>query len=131
MSALVELSWVDVEVDVEVDTEVDFAVDFGPESSGMMRLARTLPSSTPHWSKLFTRQIEPCTNTLCSYSAIMRPSMRGDSFSQSRVLVGRLPGKVRWGTSHAGFPSARTSAGVLPNARASPWAKMFAMRMSW
>ena len=37
-----------------------------PESSGMMRWARTLPSSTPHWSKESMSQIAPCTKTLCS-----------------------------------------------------------------
>ena len=61
----------------------------------------------------------------------MRPSMRGESRSMSIVFVGRLPGKVRCGTSHSGVPSARTSSGVLPNASASPWARMFAIRMSW
>ena len=35
-------------------------------SSGMIRCASALPSSTPHWSKELMLQIVPCTNTLCS-----------------------------------------------------------------
>src|SRR5262245_37572722 len=35
-------------------------------SSGRMRPARVLPSSTPHWSKGLMSQITLCTNTLCS-----------------------------------------------------------------
>lgn len=35
-------------------------------SSGRMRPAITLPSSTPHWSKLLTPQITPSTKVLCS-----------------------------------------------------------------
>ena len=34
--------------------------------SGSRRVARTLPSSTPHWSKLSMVQMQPCTATLCS-----------------------------------------------------------------
>src|SRR5262249_26782105 len=35
-------------------------------SCGMMRWARTLPSSTPHWSKESICQIVPWVKTLCS-----------------------------------------------------------------
>src|SRR5713226_7768900 len=35
-------------------------------SSGMMRLASTFPSSTPHWSNESIFQMVPCTKTLCS-----------------------------------------------------------------
>src|SRR5262245_47448969 len=35
-------------------------------SSGMMRWASTLPSSTPHWSNESTSQMTPWVNTLCS-----------------------------------------------------------------
>src|SRR5258705_4514005 len=38
-------------------------------SSGMMRWARTLPSSTPHSSNESISQIVPCVNTQCSYNA--------------------------------------------------------------
>ena len=55
-------------------------------SSGMMRLASALPSSTPHWSKESMLQIAPCVKTLCSYSAISFPSVSGVSrSSQNRV----------------------------------------------
>ena len=48
-------------------------------SAGSTRLARTLPSSTPHWSKESMFQTAPWTNTLCSYSAISWPSTDGVS----------------------------------------------------
>ena len=35
-------------------------------SSGMMRCASTLPSSTPHWSNESMCQMSPCVKTLCS-----------------------------------------------------------------
>src|SRR5205807_4857207 len=54
MRALVLLSWLS-------------SGSSGASSSGTMRLASILPSSTPHWSKLFTFQIVPWVNTLCSY----------------------------------------------------------------
>ncbi len=53
MRALVELSW---------PRDGSAAAS----SSGMMLVARTFPSSTPHWSKLSMSQRVPCTNTLCS-----------------------------------------------------------------
>ena len=37
-----------------------------PVNSGVMRLASSLPSSTPHWSKLSMPHTAPCTNTMCS-----------------------------------------------------------------
>ena len=37
-----------------------------PRSSGMIATARTLPSSTPHWSKESMPQIAPWVKTLCS-----------------------------------------------------------------
>src|SRR5712692_2585723 len=49
----------------------------------------------------------------------------------SMVFVGRLPSKVRCGTWKAGTPSAITSSAVFPNARASVWAKKFAINRSW
>ena len=51
-------------------------------SSGMMRCASALPSSTPHWSKEFTFQIVPCVKTMCSY--------KRDEFAEHcrRELVG-------------------------------------------
>src|SRR5213078_3753385 len=48
-------------------------------SSGMIRWASTLPSSTPHWSNESTSQIAPWVNTLCSYSATSFPSVSGES----------------------------------------------------
>ena len=42
-----------------------WAVEAG-SSSGMMRWARTLPSSTPHWSKELMFQMTPWVKTLCS-----------------------------------------------------------------
>ena len=38
-------------------------------------------------------------------------------------MVGRFPSNTRWGTSHSGVPSARTSSAVFPNASASACAK--------
>jgi len=52
------------------------------------------------------------------------------SFSSSSVFDGRLPSKVRCGTSQSGEPSAFTSSGVLPKASASPCAKTFASSRS-
>src|SRR5471032_1558248 len=105
-----------------------------PASSAWIFLARTLPSSTPHWSKLLTSQITPCTKVLCSYSAISAPSVDGVSWSIKMVLDGRLPGKVLCGTSSSisaslsfcAVRSARTSAAVLPVMKASDCAKQFA-----
>ena len=37
-----------------------------PSSSGMMRWASTLPSSTPHWSNELIFQMVPCVKTACS-----------------------------------------------------------------
>ena len=51
---------------------------------------------------------------------------RGSSRSARIVFDGRLPSKVRCGTSSSASPSARTSSGVLPKASASDWAKTFA-----
>src|SRR5438034_967658 len=53
MSAFVELSWAS-----------SGAVSLS--SSGMIRFARTFPSSTPHWSKESIPQIVPWVKTLCS-----------------------------------------------------------------
>ena len=88
-------------------------------SSGMIRLARTLPSSTPHWSNELIFQMVPWTKTLCSYSAMSLPSFSGVSRSARIELVGRLPSKVRCRTRNVGTPSAATSSAVLPNACAS------------
>ena len=38
----------------------------GSSSSGTIRCASTLPSSTPHWSKELMPQTVPCVKTLCS-----------------------------------------------------------------
>ena len=51
ISALVELSWSAVAA---------------PDSSGVIWLASSLPSSTPHWSKLSMPHTTPWTNTMCS-----------------------------------------------------------------
>src|SRR5437763_503511 len=59
----------------------------------------------------------PWVNTLCSYRATSAPSARGVSRSARMVLVGRLPSKVRCGTSASGVPSALTSSGVLQQAQ--------------
>src|SRR5437773_2805250 len=50
---LVELSWASLG-------------SFLPSSSGMMRCASTLPSSTPHWSNESMFQIVPWVKTECS-----------------------------------------------------------------
>ena len=44
---------------------------------------------------------------------------------------GRLPAKVRCGTSQLGVPSAATSSAVFPKASASACAKTFATSRSW
>ena len=46
-------------------------------SSGSRRCPSTLPSSTPHWSKLLMPHTAPLVKTRCSYSAISAPSERG------------------------------------------------------
>ncbi len=96
-----------------------------------MALARTFPSSTPHWSKLLIPQIAPWTSTLCSYRAISCPSTDGDSRGHRIVVEGMLPGKVRWGTNRSSTPSARTSSAVRPKASASPCASRLAINWSW
>src|ERR1700691_2526603 len=64
-----------------------------------VRWARTLPSSTPHWSNESIFQMTPWVNTLCSYNATSAPSVNGVSRSASTVLVGRLPSQTRCETS--------------------------------
>ena len=68
--------------------------------------SNTLPSSTPHWSKLLMPQRKPCTATRCSYSASSCPHVRGVSAGNSSDSDGRLPGnscQVRCGgTGEAG-----------------------------
>src|SRR5215813_3571916 len=91
----------------------------GFSSSGMMRCARTLPSSTPHWSNESMFQITPWVNTECSYSAMSLPSVSGVSLSTRIVFDGRLPSKTRCGISQSAVPSAFTCSAVLPNASAS------------
>ena len=61
-----------------------------------MSFASTLPSSTPHWSKLLMPHSAPLVNTRCSYSARKAPSASGVSFSNTKKVLGRLPGKWRW-----------------------------------
>src|SRR6266851_2384902 len=68
----------------------------------MMRRASTLPSSTPHWSNESMCQTAPWVKTLCSYRATSLPRAAGVSRSSSIVFEGRLPSKVRWGTSQSG-----------------------------
>ena len=59
-----------------------------------MSLASTLPSSTPHWSKLLMPQSAPLVNTRCSYSAISAPSAaRRQLLAAAKKVLGRLPGK--------------------------------------
>ena len=64
-----------------------------------MSLASTLPSSTPHWSKLLMPQSAPLANTRCSYSAISAPRLAGVSSFEQQEVLGRLPGKVRCGAA--------------------------------
>ncbi len=52
---------------------------------------------------------------------------QGVSCSAMMVVVGRFPSKVRYGTRASGTPSLRSSSADLPKARASVWAKKFAM----
>ena len=59
-----------------------------PASSASIFLASTLPSSTPHWSKLLMPQSTPWTKILCSYSAISAPRRGGVRYS-SRMRVAR------------------------------------------
>src|SRR5215813_10982035 len=68
-------------------------------SSGMMRWAKTLPSSTPHWSNESMSQIVPWVKTLCSYRATSFPSAAGVKRSSRIVLDGRLPSNTRCGAS--------------------------------
>ena len=57
-------------------------------SSGTIRFASTLPSSTPHWSKELMFQIVPWVKTLCSYSATSVPSTSGVRRSARMVVLG-------------------------------------------
>ena len=66
-------------------------------------LASTLPSSTPHWSKLLMPHSAPLTNTRCSCRAISAPSDVGVSASSNRKVLGRLPGNG--GAAHRSRPS--------------------------
>ena len=83
---------------------VQFGRAGSPVSSGVIRLASSLPSSTPHWSKLLIPQTTPCTKTMCSYRAISWPSTAGVSVSARIVVLGRLPGKLRYGSAAFGPP---------------------------
>ena len=77
--------------------------------SSKMVLADCFPSSTPHWSKLKIFQIMPCTNILCSYSAISEPKDSGVSFSIKSVFVGLFPAKILKGAKNSVF------SGEIPN----------------
>jgi hypothetical protein len=68
-------------------------------------------------------QTTPCTNVMCSYSAISWPSTDGVSDGARIDVVGRFPEKTRAGTMSSEVPSARTSSAVLPNASALVCAK--------
>merc|ERR550537_1530574 len=85
--------------------------------------ARTLPSSTPHWSKELMPQIAPCTAVRCSKRARICPVVRASSLEKSSEDDGRLPGKTLCGRRAAGTSSATSSSSVLPMARASGCAK--------
>ena len=89
--------------------------------------ANCLPNSTPHWSKLFTPHIAPCTNVACSYVAMSAPTARGVRREKSSVVLGRLPGVARCARNAASPP---TSASVTPKASACDWAIMFATSTS-
>ena len=94
-----------------------------PVSSGVIRLASALPSSTPHWSKLLTPHTPPWTNTMCSYRAISWPSTVGVSVRRGSSCSGGCRGTcaVRLGLGVASR---------LPNASASPWANRLAISRS-
>ena len=77
--------------------------------------ASFLPSSTPHWSNGLMSQITLCTNTLCSYQAISRPSVRGSRRGNRIRLLGRLPACTLCGTSRA-TPARRTARGCRSRA---------------
>jgi hypothetical protein len=87
---------------------------------GAMSLASTLPSSTPHWSKLLMPQTEPLTNTRCSCSAISAPRLAGVRASSSKKVLGRLPVKWRW-----------PPASALPCISACACASALASSRSW
>jgi len=82
-------------------------------------LARTLPSSTPHWSKELMFHTQPCTAVLCSYRAKSEPNAFASQTGRSSDNDGLSPGKVLCGMSFSGTPSARSCSSVLPSARAS------------
>ena len=97
-----------------------------PSIAGAISSASFLPNSTPHWSNELMPQITPCTNVMCSYSAISWPSTAGVSAGAKIDVVGLLPAKVRAATSGPVVPSASTSSAVLPNASALVCARKFA-----
>jgi MFS family permease len=101
-----------------------------PCSRATRAVASVLPSSTPHWSKELTPHSTPCVSTLCSYAATSCPSVRGVSADTRSVLLGRLPGNVRCGTSPASTPAASTSSAVRPKASACVCARQLASSTS-
>ena len=112
-------------------------------SSGRMRLARALPSSTPHWSKLLMPQMAVSSpQALCFVGGLTRGQGLGRPRG-SRILhhrsgrrAGRF-GKVRWGarvpmaasSRPLAASSARTSASLRPIIRASAWASRLARQL--
>ena len=69
-----------------------------PVSSGVMRLASSLPSSTPHWSKLSMPHTTPWTNTMCSYEgdelAEHRRRQLGRDDRRRRAVAGERPPRL-------------------------------------
>ena len=61
------------------------------------RLARTLPSCTPSWSKELIFQINPCKTIFASYKASNPPIVYGFSLSASSIELGLFPAKKRFG----------------------------------
>ena len=53
----------------------------------------TLPSSTPHWSKLLMPQMEPLTKTRCSCRAMSAPGSRCEGIQQQK-RAGPVSGEV-------------------------------------
>mmetsp|Transcript_31668 Transcript_31668/g.51111 ORF Transcript_31668/g.51111 Transcript_31668/m.51111 type:complete len:200 (-) Transcript_31668:1211-1810(-) len=94
-------------------------------------VASTLPSSTPHWSKLLIPHTKPSTTVRCSYIANNWPSTYAFNCGKRRLEEGRLPVNTLWGISLAGTFSAFSSSSVLPIARASGWAKKLDISSSW
>ena len=96
----------------------------------MIRCASAFPSSTPHWSNELMLQIV----ALREHAVLVERDERAERVRRElfgeETFDGRLPSKIRCGTSRVGGSLRAHLASVFPNASASAWAKTFDIRRS-